>query len=269
MVLENIFQIITTSIIQGITEFLPISSSGHLFFINKLFSWSDINLTLMISAHLGTLLAVINYFWIDFKRYFIIAPFEILKKNKNSDFYLFTNIFYSSIPIILFGFLITVFDVNYIYKAWVISSSAIFFSLLLFFSDKKEIKKNLNNISLKDSIIIGIFQIFALIPGASRAGLWITAARFLGVNRVCATKYSMYLSIPVISGATFLMILNVIEQNSTLIWIELISVFFLSFLFAYFTIDFFIKILKKINFKIFVIYRIIIAIIFLIFFKLS
>ena len=71
MVLENIFQIITTSIIQGITEFLPISSSGHLFFINKLFSWSDINLTLMISAHLGTLLAVINYFWIDFKRYFI------------------------------------------------------------------------------------------------------------------------------------------------------------------------------------------------------
>ena len=135
MVLENIFQIITTSIIQGITEFLPISSSGHLFFINKLFSWSDINLTLMISAHLGTLLAVINYFWIDFKRYFIIAPFEILKKNKNSDFYLFTNIFYSSIPIILFGFLITVFDVNYIYKAWVISSSAIFFSLLLFFSN--------------------------------------------------------------------------------------------------------------------------------------
>ena len=82
MVLENIFQIITTSIIQGITEFLPISSSGHLFFINKLFSWSDINLTLMISAHLGTLLAVINYFWIDFKRYFIIAPFEILKKIK-------------------------------------------------------------------------------------------------------------------------------------------------------------------------------------------
>ena len=92
----------------------------------------------------------------------------------------------------------------------------------------------------------------------------ITAARFLGLNRICAAKYSMYLSIPAISGATFLMFFDVLKQNSFFLWIEIITVFFLSFLFAYFTISFFIKLLKKVNFKIFVIYRIIVAVSFLI-----
>ena len=128
-------------------------------------------------------------------------------------------------------------------------------------------KKKLNDISFKDSFIIGIFQIFALIPGSSRTGVCITAARFLGFNRICAAKYSMYLSIPAISGATFLMFFDIIKQNSFFLWIEVISVFFLSFLFAYFTISFFIKLLKKINFKIFVIYRIIVALSFLILFN--
>ena len=143
------------------------------------------------------------------------------------------------------------------------------FHCYFFFSDRNETKKKLNDISFKDSFIIGIFQIFALIPGSSRAGVCITAARFLGFNRICATKYSMYLSIPTISGATFLMFFDLIKENSFFLWIEVISVFFLSFLFAYFTISFFIKLLKKINFKIFVIYRIIVALSFLIFLNFS
>ena len=80
---ENLLQILVTAIVQGITEFLPISSSGHLIFINQLFSWEDINLTLIVAAHLGTLFAVVNYFWEDCKKYFLLGPLEIFSKKKN------------------------------------------------------------------------------------------------------------------------------------------------------------------------------------------
>ena len=80
---ENLLQILVTSIVQGITEFLPISSSGHLIFINKLFSWKDINLVLIVTAHLGTLFAVINYFWKDCKKYFFLGSLKFLVKKKH------------------------------------------------------------------------------------------------------------------------------------------------------------------------------------------
>ena len=264
MDIQNILQVLITAIVQGITEFLPISSSGHLFFINQFFSWEDINLTLMVSAHLGTLLAVINYFWNDLKKYFLIAPFEIFSKKKTFNFYLFLNLVCSSIPIVIFGSLIIFYKTDYMYNSTIIAIVAIIFSLLLLLSDKNKTKKNIEDISFKDSFLIGIFQIFALIPGSSRAGLCITAARFLGFSRICATKYSMYLSVPAIAGASLLMLIKIIEQNSLVVWVEAISIFFLSFVFAYFTISFFIELLKKINFKIFVIYRIAAAITFLI-----
>ena len=263
----NIFQIIITAVVQGITEFLPISSSGHIFFVNELFSWKDINLTLMISAHLGTLFAVSIYFWQDFKNYLIFGPLEFFKKKKTFNFKLFLNLVCSSIPIIILGAFLKLQNINYIYNPSLIAYSAIFFSFLLFFSDKNKTNKKITDISFKDSFFIGILQIFALVPGSSRAGLCITGARFLGYNRISSAKYSMYLSIPAILGASFMMFFDIIKQNSLFLWIETLLVFLLSFLIAYFTISFFIRLLKKINFKIFVIYRIVVAIIFLILFN--
>ena len=267
MAIENLLQIAVTSIVQGITEFLPISSSGHLFFLNNIFSWSDINLTLMISAHLGTLLAVINFFWTDFKKYLILGPLEIFSKKKNFNFKLFLNLIIGSIPIIVVGFFIKFFQFDLIYNISLIAISSIFFSIVLFYSDKKTTKRKIEDINFKDSFVIGFFQIFALIPGSSRAGVCITAARFLGFDRISAAKYSMYLAVPAISGATFLMFISLIEKNSIFLWTEVGAVFTLSFLFAYFTISFFINLLKKIDFKIFVIYRIIVATSFLILFN--
>ena len=263
---ENLLQILVTAIVQGITEFLPISSSGHLIFINELFSWKDINLVLIVTAHLGTLFAVINYFWKDCKKYFFFGFLEIFSKKKTLNFNLFLKLFYSYIPIIIFGAFLQFYKINYIYHSWLIACSAIIFSLLLFFSDKNKTKRKINDISFKDAVVIGIFQIFALIPGSSRAGVCITAARFLGFNRICAAKYSMYLSIPTIFGASFLIILDILKENSLIFWIEIISIFSLSFLFAFFTISFFLELLKKFNFTIFIIYRILVAILFLIFF---
>ena len=263
---NSLLQILITSIVQGITEFLPISSSGHLFLINKYFEWEEISLILIVTAHLGTLFAVIYYFWEDFKKYFIFGSLEIFKKNKTSNFKLLINIFYSSMPIIFFGFIIIFNKLNFIYSPLIISFSAIFFSLLLLISDKNETKTNIKDISFKDAIAIGFFQIFALIPGSSRTGVCISCARFLGFNRICATKYSMYLSIPAILGATLLIFFEILKKNSFFLWIEVSLVFILSFLLAFLTISFFLKLLKKINFTIFVIYRIVIALFFLILF---
>ena len=269
MYTENIVQIFFTSVIQGITEFLPISSSGHLFFLNSLFSWEDINLTLIISAHFGTLLAVTIYFNNDLKKYFLLGPLEIFKKKKTNNYKFFLKIVCSSIPIIIFGFLAKLYKISYIYNSTTISCSAIFFSILLLFSDKNKNDKEISNLSYKESFLIGLFQIFALIPGASRAGLCITAARFMGFSRISAAKYSMFLSVPAILGASFLMFINITNTNSNIIWIEAGCVFLLSFLFAYFTISFFIKLLKRISFRFFVIYRIIFAIFCLVLFSFS
>ena len=217
----------------------------------------------MISAHLGTLVAVIIYFWNDFKKFYLLAPLEILQNKKKSNFYFFLKIVTSSIPLIIIGAFLKLYGFKYIYSPSIIALSAIIFSLLLLLSDKNDRKKKINDISFKDSFIIGIVQIFALIPGSSRAGLCITASRFLGLDRISSAKYSMYLSIPAISGATFFMLLEIIKKNSMVLWFEIISIFFISFIFAYFTISFFIKLLKKIIFKFFVFYRIIAAVIFL------
>lgn len=259
---ENLLQILLTSIVQGVTEFLPISSSGHISFLNELFNWSDIKLSLMISAHFGTLFAVINYFKKDVKKYFILGFISYVKKENTFNSKFFINIFYSTIPIIIFGGILHFNSFEIFYNKITIIITTILFAIILFLADKSNIKKELNDLSLKDALIIGLFQIFALIPGSSRAGLCISAARYLGFDRISAATYSMYLSIPTILGASLLIISEIGIKTYSISWFECFSVFILSFLFAFITIDFFIKILKKINLTFFVIYRIFIAVLF-------
>jgi len=262
MAAENLIQILLTSIIQGITEFLPVSSSGHISFLNELFNWSDIKLTLMVSAHFGTLFAVMYYFRCDVKKFFISGFFSLLKKEKTINSKIFLNIVYSTIPILIFGIIITLGSIQIIYNKWTIITATIFFAIILFLADKSKINKKIENLTIFDALIIGFFQLFALIPGSSRAGLCISGARFLGLDRISAATYSMYLAIPSVSGAVFLSIIEITRNTSSFSWLEIFSVFCLSFLFALVTIDFFIKILRKINLTFFVIYRIIIAILF-------
>ena len=259
---ENLVQIFLTSVVQGITEFLPISSTGHISFLNELFNWNDSKLILMVSAHFGTLFAVIYYFWNDVKKYFFRGLISLFEKKKTINSKIFTNIFYSTIPIIIFGSIIIFSPIEIIYNKWTIISATIFFAIILFIADKSKIKKKIIDLSTLDALIIGFFQIFSLIPGSSRAGLCISGARFLGLDRISAATYSMYLAIPSVSGAVFLSIIEITRNTSSFSWLEIFSVFCLSFLFALVTIDFFIKILRKINLTFFVIYRIIIAILF-------
>ena len=260
---DNLLQIFLTSIIQGITEFLPISSSGHILFLNKIFDWNDVNLTLVVAAHFGTLLAVIKYFWLDIKKYFIFGFVSFYKKNNNFEKRMLTNVFFSTLPIIVIGFILRIYPIKFLYTVPILIFATLFFALILFISDRTKINKKIEDLTNFHALVIGFFQIFALIPGASRAGVCISAARFLGFDRLIATKYSMYLSIPTITAASLIIIIDLVNKTSSFYWIEIVLAFVLSFIFALVTIDFFLKILKKINLTFFVIYRIIISLLFI------
>ena len=135
------------------------------------------------------------------------------------------------------------------------------FGIILFFADRRKANKNISlDLNIRSILIIGIFQILALIPGVSRAGITITAARFLNFNRVDSTKISFLMSIPALAGASFLGLKDVSQQSIEINYLLIISIFF-SFIFSFITIRYFLKFISKISFNVFVVYRIIIALI--------
>ena len=176
-------ELILLSIVQGITEFLPISSSAHLILLSKYFNFSNSNLTLDLSLHLGSLLAITLYFKKDLKNFI---------QNK----ILFLKIIITSIPITLIGFVLVKFNYLDFFRNYkVIGWSTLIFGLVLFISDQRKTNKNIEtNFSYRNAIFIGLFQVLALIPGVSRSGITITGARFLNLNRIDSAKISFLTS---------------------------------------------------------------------------
>ena len=246
---SNLIEILVLSFVQGISEFLPISSSAHLLIISKLKTFQSSSLEIDISLHLGSLLAIIFYFRKDLSG---------ILKNKDLSLLMILG----SIPLIVVGFILhkTGF-INYLRNIEVIAWTTLLFGILLFFSDKFEIKKNLNNdLNIKNILIISCFQILALIPGVSRSGVVITAGRFLKFDRYESSKISFYLSIPAIAGASFLGLKDISSQNIEINFLVFISVF-LSFIFSYLTVKYFLIFVKNFSLNTFVFYRIILALI--------
>ena len=248
--LANIIEITILSIVQGISEFLPISSSAHLNIVEVIFKFNSNSLMIDVSLHLGSLLAIIFYF----KR-------ELLDLRNNQK--LLSLVIIGSIPIIVTGYiisatgLINLLEDNLKVIAW----TTLIFAIILYFADKCKFNKKISsNLNFKTILYIGIFQVFALIPGVSRAGITITTARFLKFNRVDSSKISFLLAIPAIAGASALQFKNVLEQSFEINYLILISVT-LSFLFSYFTVKYFLKYVSKFSLNVFVVYRIIISII--------
>jgi len=246
---QDFIEILILSAIQGISEFLPISSSAHLIIVSNLYNLKSSSLLIDVSLHLGSLLAIIFYFRKDL--------FD-LKNNQK----LLTLIIIGSIPLIIFGYLLYSTDFIHILRdIKVIAWTTLFFAIILFFADQRKTNQNIStNLNIKSILFIGLFQILALIPGVSRAGISITAARFLNFNRVDSSKISFLLSIPALAGASFLGLKDAFEQSLDLNYLILIAVI-LSFLFSYITVKFFLNYLKKFSLNLFVIYRIIISII--------
>ena len=247
--LQDFIEILILSVIQGISEFLPISSSAHLIIVSSLYDLKASSLLIDISLHLGSLLAIIFFFRKDL--------FD-LKNNQK----LLKLIIIGSIPLIFFGYVMHSTEfIHLLRNIKVIAWTTLFFGIVLYFADQRKIDQNISsNLDMKSIIFIGLFQILALIPGVSRAGITMTAARFLKFNRVDSGKISFLLSIPALAGASFLGLKNL--QNETFeINILIVIAIFLSFLFSYITVKFFLNYLNKFSLNIFVIYRIIVALI--------
>ena len=211
--ISNFLEILILSIVQGISEFLPISSSAHLFLVSEIYKFKSQSLLVDVGLHLGSLLAIIFYFRNELKEIF---------NNKN----LFFLMVLGSLPVIILGAIIYKTGlINYFRNIEVIAWTTLIFALLLYIADKFENNKKIKtDLKLKSILIIGVFQILALIPGVSRSGIVITAGRFLNFSRYDSTKISFYLSIPAIAGASFLSLKSLVDKNIDLNLIVLVSI---------------------------------------------
>ena len=241
-------EIFVLSLIQGITEFLPISSSSHLILISDFLNYEDQSLSIDISLHIGSFIAVTIYFNKDILNFF---------KNK----ILFLKILISSIPVMIIGFFVAETGaIEEIRNIKMIAWTTLIFGVLLYISDKFKLKNNINkNFTYRTAILIGLFQIISLVPGVSRSGIAITAARLLNFKRLDAAKISFLLSIPILGAVSLFGIKNLILSESFYFTkINLIAIF-LSFLISLITIKFFLVYIKKFSLNIFVYYRIVLG----------
>ena len=255
--------IIILSLIQGITEFLPISSSAHLIIIPKFFLNIDSSRGFDVSLHFGSLLAVIYYLKKDLIK--IILDTIFLKKD-NEGFIILKNLIISTIPVIIVGFLVHINNFDIIRSLEVIGWTTLIFGILLGIADRNlKVIKYFKSLNLKDALVIGIAQTLAIIPGTSRSGIVITAGLYMGFSRFDASKYSLLLSIPVIIAATTLESINLFIEKGFFFNNEMIMGIILSFCVALITITLFMKWINKASLKIFVAYRIMLGILILIY----
>jgi undecaprenyl-diphosphatase len=242
-------EIFILSLIQGITEFLPISSSSHLIIFSNYLNFQSQSLTIDVSLHIGSFIAVITYFHKD-----------IINFIKNKD--LFLKIIVSSIPVMFIGFLLV--HLNLLEKfrnIEIIGWTTLIFGVLLYISDKYKLEKNINtNFNYKTAIFIGLFQVLSLVPGVSRSGISITAARFLNFKRFDAAKISFLLSIPTLGAVSIFGLRNLVTSNDINFSILNFISIFLSFIFSLITINYFLKYIKKASLNIFVAYRVLFGI---------
>jgi undecaprenyl-diphosphatase len=253
--------ILLLALVQGITEFLPISSSAHLILAPKLFGFSDQGLAFDVAIHIGSLLAVIGYFRKELK--LIIGDFfgslgQPEKATENSQ--LGWMILIATIPIIFTGLAFKSFIELHMRTALMIAIPTILFGLLLYWSDlvgKRD--KDISSIDWKDALIIGLFQSIAIFPGTSRSGITMTAGLILGLSRKASSEFSFLLSIPTIIMSGVFVTYGLIVTNEQIIWWELITGAALSFVAAYLCIHLFLSFIERCGMLPFVIYRLILG----------
>ena len=247
--ISNYLEVLGLSIIQGISEFIPVSSSAHLIVFSNILNFSNKSLIFDVGLHLGSLIAILFYFRNDLL-------------NISNDKKLFNLLLIGSLPLVLVGYIFYSTNIiNSFRNLQTIAWATLIFGILMYYSDNFKIKKNLKkDLSIKNILIIGVFQIFAIIPGVSRAGITITAGRFLNFDRHDSAKISFYLSIPALFGASILSLKDAINESIKFNFFLIIAII-LSFFFSYLTIKYFLVYTKKFSLKFFVIYRIILSII--------
>ncbi len=228
--MAEFIEILILSAIQGISEFIPVSSSAHLYLMSEVQNFEIKSLLTDVSLHLGSLLAILFYFRDDFLKLF--KDQKLLKL---------------LLPLIIVGFFVFKTGlINYFRSIEIIAWTTVIFAIFLYIADKFSVRKKIDtDLNLRAILAIGIFQVLALIPGVSRAGIVITAGRFLNFDRYDSAKISFFLSVPAIAGASFLNLKELTFSN-----IEV------NFIFSYITIKYFLIFVKKFSMNFFVIYRV-------------
>tara|TARA_B100001109_G_scaffold119865_1_gene97667 strand:+ start:151 stop:915 length:765 start_codon:yes stop_codon:yes gene_type:complete len=246
---QNIIEVLILSAIQGISEFLPISSSAHLILVSSLYEFKSSSLLIDISLHLGSLFAIVYFFKTDLLD---------VKNNKR----LLGLIILGSIPLIIVGYILYSTGIIYsLRNIKIIAWTTLIFGIVLYIADKSRFDKKISsNLNFQSILFISIFQIVSLIPGVSRAGITITAARILRFNRFDSSKISFLLSIPALAGASFLGLKDLFNQPIEFNYLVVIAIIS-SFIFSFITVKFFLIYINRFSMNAFVIYRIIIALI--------
>ena len=249
-------QLILLSVVQGLTEFLPVSSSAHLVLLSEFLGEEDQGIIFDVGVHFGTLMAALFYFRSDLKKMINnLGSHKFLSKENN----LTTSLIIAVIPILLSGFLLRDFVNLNLRNSEVIAYATIIFGILLYIAQIRKGKENLDSVNYKQALIIGLFQCLALIPGTSRSGITITAGLFLGLSATAASRFSFLLAIPTIGAIALAELIRVsfidITENGTELSVALI----ISFLVAYISIDIFLRLIDRIGFTPFVIYRLLLG----------
>ena len=261
----DFLQISFLAIIQGLTEFLPISSSAHLILPSIVLGWTDQGLTFDVAVHLGTLLAVVTYFHTDIRRLLIAWCKNLFGGSANEESQLAWLLLIATIPGVLAGLLLNNLVEESARSLPVIATTSLLFALLLFWADRSRAHtRELSDLGWKDALIIGVAQALALIPGTSRSGITITAALFCQMNREAAARFSFLMSIPIILGGGVLRATEFGTEGTQSV--QLATLFFatlLSALIAFACIHYFLKLITHIGFVPFVIYRVILGVVLL------
>jgi undecaprenyl-diphosphatase len=249
----TLVQIIVLSLIQGLTEFLPVSSSAHLILGSKVFGWPDQGLVFDVATHLGTLLAVLVYFRNDLRG--MLTPWFRADGDETAR-KLGMTLLVASIPAIIFGGLLHTLVESALRDARVIAYSTIGFGLLLWWADARfDRSKHMPDMGMKAGIIIGFAQVLALVPGTSRSGITITMGRMLGFSADSAARFSFLLAIPVIAAAGGFGVLRMLWHQAPIDWFQFGLAVVLSAVAGWLCIAAFLALLQRVGLVPFVIYR--------------
>lgn len=263
-----LYQLIVIALVQGITEFLPISSSAHLILVPVVTGWPDQGLTIDVAVHMGTLAAVVIYFRRDMGM-LLAEAFKTIRRPRGDDpsgqRRLMFGLIIATIPTVLAGLAIKLAGVDTLLRnITIIGWASLGFGLVLYWADQQSADdRPLADMTFKRALAVGLAQAVALIPGSSRAGMTILAARFMGFGRVDAARFSMLLSIPTILAAGTLSTLELIETGNAALGLDAAVAAVLAFASAYVAIGILLRWLQRATFTPFVVYRVLLGVVLL------
>lgn len=259
----DFLQVIVLALVQGISEFLPISSSAHLVLVPKLLGWEDQGLAFDVAVHVGTLAAILFYFKDSLKKLLSDFSASIVRRRTVGDSTLVWSVGFATIPVGVFGLVFNDFIETYARNGLVIAVTTVIFAVFLYLADKKAGGVGEYQMTIKFALIIGLAQALALIPGVSRSGITMTAALFLGFSRSASANFSFLMSIPVILLAGGLEATKLVKSPEHLPWSDLALGAIISGVSAYICVKLFMATISRISMLPFVVYRLVLGVLLL------